>query len=58
MRFRSADVANRTKWKLTATLLDYLCAPYSLKLRNWHRLRLLLALKTGKLQLDDEDLDL
>jgi hypothetical protein len=57
-RFRSADKANRLKWRLTATWLDYNCSQYSYTCRQRHLRMLLATLKRNpNIPLDEIDLE-
>ena len=58
-KFRNADRYNRNRFPLTAALLDVHAAPYSTRLRKFHKrvmLRMLQALAT--LSLDHEDMEI
>lgn len=46
-RFRSQDLYNRKKYRLTSALLDHFAFPYSIRLRNWHTHALLITLQQG-----------
>lgn len=55
-KFRNADAFNRNRYPLTASLLDRMAAPYSVKLRNFHYRVLLKYTRLG-MPLDTSDKD-
>lgn len=55
-KFRNADKANRTRFPLTAALLDRYCAPYSKRLTKFHYRVLLKVIHSG-VELSTEDKD-